>query len=147
MSDAGPALDARTILETLNRHRVEYVVVGAWAVEAQGIARSNPTRDVDVSPRAERANLDRLSAALTELGARIRTTAVPEGLEFAHDGASLGRSTMWNLVCRAGEFDLAFAPAGFANGYADLIGAAVMVELPGGLRIRVASVADPLNRT
>lgn len=145
MSEARPALDARTILEALNRHGVDYVVIGAWAVEAQGIVRSNPTRDVDVSPRAEPANLDRLSSALTELRARIRTTAVPEGLVFDHDGASLGRSTMWNLVCPAGELDLAFAPAGFANGYADFIQSAVIVELPGGLQIRVAAVADVIR--
>ena len=145
MSDLGPPLDARTILEALNRHGVDYVVIGAWAVEAQGIVRSNPTRVVDVSPRVERANLDRLSSALTELGARIRTTALPEGLAFDHDGASLGRSIMWNLVCPAGEFDLAFAPAGFTNGYADLIGTAVTVELAGGLRIRVAAVADVIR--
>lgn len=52
---------------------------------------------------------------------------------------------MWNLVCPAGEFDLAFAPAGYANGYADLIESAVTVELVGGLRIHVAAVADVIR--
>lgn len=46
----GPPLDASTILEALNRHGVEYVVIGARAVEAQGIGRTRPTRDVDVTP-------------------------------------------------------------------------------------------------
>ncbi|MDP9441340.1 MAG: hypothetical protein M3P34_03995 [Actinomycetota bacterium] len=49
------------------------------------------------------------------------------------------------LICPAGDFDLAFAPAGFANGFAGLIGTAVTVELAGGLRIRVAAVADVIR--
>ena len=145
MSADDPELDAATILDTLNRHGVEYVVIGAWAVEAQGIVRTNPTRDVDLAPRASSANLGRLSAALHELGARIRTEAVPDGLPFDHDAASLGRSQTWNLVCAAGEFDLSFAPSGFGRGYDDLVPRAVLVELPDGVRTRVASVEDVIQ--
>jgi hypothetical protein len=38
------------------------------------------THDVDFTPATDRENLDRLSAALSELGTRIRTDAVTEGL-------------------------------------------------------------------
>lgn len=141
MSDA-PRLDAATILDTLNRCGVEYIVIGAWAVEAQGIVRSNPTRDIDLTPRATTANLTRLSTAIHELGARIRTDAVPEGLAFDHDGASLARSHIWNLVCPAGELDLSFSPSGFARGYEDLDAGAVLVDLGDDVRVRVAAVRD-----
>jgi hypothetical protein len=40
--DEGPPLDALTILETLDRHGVEFVIIGAWAVEAQGMGRTTP---------------------------------------------------------------------------------------------------------
>lgn len=145
MSDEPARLDAATILDTLNEHGVEYVVIGAWAVEAQGIVRTNPTRDVDLTPRATAANLRRLSAAIRELGARIRTDAVPGGLPFDHDGSSLARAAIWNLICPAGEFDLSFAPSGFSRGYDDLTTNAILVELPGGLKVRVAAVRDVIE--
>jgi len=145
VSEEHPDLDAARILDAFNRHGVEYVVIGAWAVEAQGIVRSNPTRDVDLAPRATAANLRRLSAALRELDARIRTAAVPGGLPFDHDASSLARSEMWNLVSPAGEFDLSFAPSGFSRGYEDLLANAVLIELREGLRVRVAAVGDVIE--
>ncbi len=78
------------------------------------------TRDIDVTPEASRENLARLSRALTDLGARIRTEAVPGGLPFGHDAASLGAAEVWNLVCDDGEFDISFHPSGFAGSYAQL---------------------------
>lgn len=140
MTHQGGDLDAGTILSVLNRHGVDYVVIRAWAVEAQGVARANPTRDIDVTPSSDAANLRRLSSALRELGARIRAEGVPDGLPFDHDGASLARSTMWNLVCPAGELDVSFAPSGFDAGYDALAANAVLVDLPGGIRVRVAAV-------
>jgi len=145
VSDERAELDATAILDALNRHGVEYVVIGAWAVEAQGIVRSNPTRDVDVTPRRTAVNLRRLSDTLRELGARIRTVGATEGLPFDHDGSSLARSEMWNLICPAGEFDISFAPSGFGRGYDDLAANALLVELPGGLRVRVAAVRDVIE--
>ncbi len=142
MSDERDEFDATAILDTFNRHGVEYVVIGAWAIEAQGVVRSNPTRDVDVTPRRTAVNLRRLSDALRELGARVRTVGVTVGLPFDHDASSLARSEMWNLICPAGEFDISFAPSGFGRGYDDLATNATLVELPGGLQVRVAAVRD-----
>jgi len=136
------SLDASTILEVLNRHGVNYVVIGAWAVEAQGIRRSEPTRDIDITPSKADENLRRLSAALHELGARIRVESVPEGLPFDHDAASLSRSAVWNLICPAGEFDISYTPSGFPGGYNDLADQATIVQLRGDLQVRVAAVRD-----
>jgi hypothetical protein len=52
--------------------------------------------------------LGRLSQALTDLGARIRTEGVPEGLPFSHGAASLAGVGIWNLTCEFGEFDISF---------------------------------------
>jgi hypothetical protein len=70
------------IVEVLGRHGVEYVAIGAFAALAQG-APIPATADIDVTPRTTAKNLVRLSAALDELDARIRTEAIPEGLPFS----------------------------------------------------------------
>ncbi len=136
------------MLEALHRHTVAFVVVGAWAVEAQGIHRSQPTMDLDITPQRTQENLDRLSAALDELDMRIRSDAVVGGLPFDHDGESLARATVWNLTSAFGDLDLACTPAGFPNGYDDLIATSVEVDLDMALpplHIRVAAVADVIR--
>jgi hypothetical protein len=138
-----PDLDAAAILAVLNRHRVRYVVIGAFAAIAQR-APINPTRDIDITPEASPVNLRRLSAALKELDARIRTESPDEGLRFDHDAASLGRVATWNLVCRYGEFDIAFQPSGFAEGYAALAVRAHRVAVE-GVEIRVADLGDVIR--
>jgi hypothetical protein len=116
---AAPALDAAAIVAELNRHGVNYVVIGAFAAIAQQ-APIPPTRDIDITPEETRENLDRLSAALHALGARVRTASVPGGLPFDHNGASLGDAAAWNLICSFGEFDISFRPAAFDRGFTQL---------------------------
>ena len=99
-----------------------------------------PTRDIDFTPRATKENLGRLSQALTDLGARIRTEGVPEGLPFSHDAASLAGVGIWNLTCEFGEFDISFMPSG-TDGYEDLVRTALRVEVRGE-QMPVASLAD-----
>lgn len=143
MSDAtaGPGVpslpDLAAVVQVLNRHGVVYVLIGGSA--AQFSVPGLVTYDIDVSPATDRENLQRLSAALLELGARIRTEAVPGGLPFQHDGASLGRSKMWNLQCAHGLLDLALEPAG--GGYDHLAGRARVVTVR-GIEIPVADLAD-----
>jgi hypothetical protein len=61
-------LDPERLLRTLVEHEVEFCVIGAVAAWLQG----NPavTLDVDVMPRRDLENADRLAAALSALGAR-----------------------------------------------------------------------------
>ena len=141
VSGAGdaPRLDAERIVEAFNRHQVRYVTIGAFAAQQQG-ALLPPTQDIDFTPAAGRANLRRLSAALDELGARVRTADVPGGLAFNHDAESLARSEIWNLVCAHGEFDLSFRPSG-TDGYDDLIRDARMGKV-GDQDLPVASLSD-----
>jgi hypothetical protein len=138
-----PDLDAAAIVAALNRHRVRYVVIGAFAAIAQQ-APIAPTRDIDITPEESTQNLQRLSAALKELDARVRTDSVEGGLPLDHDAASLGRAAMWNLVCRYGELDITFRPSGFDNGYRGLAARAhrVVVE---GIEISVADLDDVIR--
>jgi hypothetical protein len=114
-----PPLNAETIVAAMNDHGVEYVVIGAFAAIAQG-APLEATRDVDLTPRRTAQNLERLSEALRQLGAKIRVDDLEDGLSFDHSGASLAAMTMLNLTCPAGDFDLAFTPAASPAGYDDL---------------------------
>ena len=123
-------LDATKILECFNRHGVRYVVIGAFAAIVAG-APIAPSEDIDFTPEATSENLDRLSAALRELSARIRTDVEPAGLPFSHDGTSLGRASVWNLTCDAGDFDLAFRPSGFDGGYESLVTKSHVVVIDG----------------
>lgn len=138
-----PELNAAAIVAALNRHQVRYVVIGAFAAIAQQ-APIPATRDIDLTPEASRENLARLSLALTELGARIRTEGVPDGLQFSHDATSLAAAEMWNLICADGEFDISFHPAGFADGYSQLVVNAHRLQV-GEVEVIVADLADVIR--
>jgi len=136
----GPALNPAAIVAALNRRQVRYVVIGAFAAIAQQ-APIPATRDIDLTPDASQENLARLSQALTDLGARVRTEAVPDGLPFSHDATSLATAEVWNLVCADGEFDISFHPAGFADGYSQLVVKAHRLQV-GEVEVVVADLAD-----
>jgi hypothetical protein len=139
----GPELDAAAIAAVLNQNDVRYVVIGAFAAIAQN-APIAPTRDIDVTPDDDPANLARLSAALKQLGARVRTDSVAGGIPFDHRAASLRRASMWNLICEYGEFDISFRPSGFEGGYSELIVRAhrLVVE---GVEVSVADLDDVIR--
>jgi len=138
-----PGLNAAAIVAALNRHQVRYVIIGAFAAIAQQ-APIPATRDIDVTPEASKENVARLSLALKELGARIRTEAVPDGLPFSHDATSLVAAEVWNLICRDGEFDISFHPSGFAGGYAQLVVNAHRLRV-GEVEVVVADLADVIR--
>lgn len=64
-------LDVEQIIEVLNRHNVDYVLVGGMAAVLHG--SSVHTADVDALVREEHKNLEQLSGALRELGAQRST--------------------------------------------------------------------------
>jgi hypothetical protein len=67
VADPSPSFDPRGLLATLDRHRVSYIVVGAFARVVQGA--DEVTRGVDIVPSMREENLRRLDAALEELDA------------------------------------------------------------------------------
>ena len=137
------AVNAAGIVDVLNRHHVKFVVIGAFAAIAQH-APIPATRDIDLTPDSSRENLTRLSAALKELGARVRTGAVDEGLPFAHDARSLAMSPVWNLICPFGEFDISFRPSGIAGGYDELAAKAHRMRVD-AVNVMVADLSDVIR--
>lgn len=134
-------LDLAPLLATLERHGVSYVLIGGMAAVAHG--SPFPTEDVDITPQADAENLARLSDALTELDARVRSDEVPEGLPFSHDATSLAAAGVWNLTTKYGDLDISLIPSG-TTGYDDLRRDASPTELLGVI-VSVASLADVIR--
>ncbi len=126
------------ILRVLDEHGVRYVLIGGLAAVLHGAP--HVTTDVDVVPEDGQANLQRLSAALRDLDARIRTTGEPEGIPFDPSAESLSRVRVWNLQTSRGDLDITFEPSG-TRGYDDLRRDVVRMEVR-GIDVPVASLAD-----
>jgi len=134
-----PGVDAAHMIDTLNRHGVQIVVVGGFAVELWDVS-VQPTVDVDITPERSKANLTRLADALNELEAELRYgdegIAIPGGFtaENIEDMSVLNFSTV------AGPLDLTIMPAG-TEGYPDLIRNAADIEYE-GIAVPTASLED-----
>lgn len=136
-----PDFDPGRILRVLAEHGVRFVLIGGLAATVHG--SDIVTTDVDITPDPAPDNLDRLSAALRKLNARIWTQPVPHGLPFDHDAASLQDVQILNLVTDYGRFDITATPAG-THGYSDLRKDAVTVRL-NDVDVDVASLADVIR--
>ncbi len=134
--------DPRRICRELNAHGVRYVLVGGFAAAVHGSPL--PTDDVDIVPARDTDNLDRLGAALTSLGARIRTGGEPVLTRI--DGAFLAAMPfMLNLTTPYGDLDLTFRPAGPLEGYAGWAEGASEITIAADVRVRVASLDDVID--
>ena len=128
MAEPAPSFDPRGLLATLDRHRVTYIVVGAFARVVQGA--NEVTRGVDVVPSMREENLRRLDAALEELDAEAA-----DGSTRLLTGADPG--TVRQFSTSRGELKVVPEPAG-TSGYDDLRRAATREPLGQGLRPAVA---------
>lgn len=134
--------DPLEILRALERRNVSYVLIGAAAARVAGAPVV--TEDIDVTPASDRENLERLAAALHELGARLRTSTDPKGVPFPVDAEMLASAEMWTLTTSAGDLDIHFRPAG-TRGYDDLRREASRERLARGLTVAVASLRDVIR--
>lgn len=132
-----PEFQPEAILEVIARHRVDCVVIGGLAAYMQGSAFV--TEDVDITPRADLDNFTRLSAALNELDAKVRSQGI-DPLPFNHDGRSLLDVAIWNLTTKYGDLDITTTPSG-TQGYDDLSRDAITIRV-GAEAVSVASLAD-----
>ena len=137
MADFAP----QEVFAALDRHAVRYVLVGGLAAILHGAP--HVTTDADIVPEMGRANLQRLSAALKELHARIRVAGEPDGIPFDHSAESLVRVQIWNLVTDRGNVDITFVPSG-TRGYDDLVRDARPITVR-GIEVPVASLADVIR--
>lgn len=125
-------------LAVLAEHEVAFVCIGGTAAVMHGA--NYITFDLDVCPDPGDENLERLSAALRALDARVRVDGIDDGFDFAHDAHSLARAQTWNLQTNAGNLDICFVPAG-TDGFADLRRSAETFDLD-GFAVLVASLDD-----
>jgi len=135
-----PPLRARKILETLEAHQLEYVVIGGVAAVIWGSPRN--TEDIDICPSDVTENLVRLADALNELDARFRPPGMERGFSppSRWDEKSFASVTSLSLVTEHGWLDVWFRPDG-TRGYRDLIEHAAEAEFR-GVRVQVADLDD-----
>jgi len=131
--------DPLRALETLDRHGVRFVVIGAFAGRLLG--SPSLTRDLDICYARDRQKLEALAAALQELHARLR--GVDEDVPLRLDAKTLANGDSFTFVTDAGDLDVLGTPSG-TSGYDELVRTAEETDL-GGIRVRVASI-DSLIR-
>ncbi|MGH3082251.1 MAG: hypothetical protein ACRDNH_14120 [Gaiellaceae bacterium] len=112
-------------LAALDRHRVTYILIGAFARIVQGTEEL--TRGMDIVPSTRTENLRRLGQALEDLHAR------GPGLEEER--------AVFEFATDRGELKVVPEPAG-TRGYDDLRRAATRQPLGRGARPSVASTGD-----
>jgi predicted nucleotidyltransferase len=128
---------ADEIIRVLVENRVDFVVIGGVAVQAHGYIRL--TQDLDVIVRPDILNATRLSEALIELEAEVRTGGTLK-LTNPHQ---LLRAPQVPVLTRAGPLDVVNVEhvAGAPRSYDALQDAALLVNLD-GLDVQVAGLSD-----
>lgn len=134
-------LDPECLFEVLASHGVDYVVVGGLAAVLHG--SPTMTTDVDIVPSDDVANLRRLSAALRDLEARVRSLDEDDGVAFDPHPSLLASVGMLNMTTRCGDLDLTFHPVGL-GAYDDVVRGAIAIELD-DLVINVAALDDVIR--
>jgi hypothetical protein len=124
--------DPHALFESLERHRVGYVVIGAFARVVHGSAEL--TRGLDIVPSLREDNLRHLANALEDLGA---PTSAIEGLRTGQ----LAEEEPLLVVTVAGQLRVVPRPWG-TRGYDDFRIRANRENLGRGLRPQIASTVD-----
>jgi hypothetical protein len=142
----GPAHDLPRLIQVLDRHEVEYLVVGGAAAVAYGAKR--PTEDADCVVRRERTNLARMAEALCELNARLRVAGLTDDeakqLPVQIDAKALEFAGMTTWMTDAGPFDVLAgleAADGRLKPYEELAERSTLLH-GDGFVIRAASLDD-----
>ncbi len=86
------------------------MVIGGYAAVLAGI--DVVTRDIDITPATDEANLKRLAHALDELHAAIRVGAGEPSIQLPADPRLLARTEILNLTTDAGDLDITNRPDG-----------------------------------
>jgi len=130
----GPPLQPARLLEILNRHGVDFVVVGGLAGLAHG--SSYPTFDLDVAYARSEANLHCMVKALEEMDVTLR--GAPPELSFQLDARTLANGANFTFDSAFGRFDI----LGDIDGMRDYesLRSRACVEKIDGVAVRVASI-------
>jgi predicted nucleotidyltransferase len=122
----------REILEVLNRHQVEYIVVGGVAAVIHGAPTT--TFDLDALVRVNKANAERLVQALSELKTSFREHR--ETIHPAIEDILAGGHLL--LMTQAGPLDI-LGFVGDKQRYEDLLSESSEIEMEVG-RLRVLNL-------
>lgn len=134
MAERTAKFDPYGLLQTLDDHRVTYIVIGGFARVIQGTEEI--TRGLDIVPSTRPENLRRLDAGLQDMGARRA-----DGRKLTVDESTIGTERVLELATEHGELKIVPEPLG-TRGYDDLRRAANREPLGRGVRPSVASIGD-----
>lgn len=129
---AEPGFDPLQVIRALNAHGVDFMIVGGFAVAAHGVVRA--TRDLDLVVDRGLGNAERLSAALSDLGAE---SATEPSAELTPE--LLARRADRLLATRFGDVHLLRDVPGLPTFRELLPGTQIELE---GERVLVCSLAD-----
>src|SRR4051812_36473554 len=124
---------------------VEYILIGGLAVGAHGFPRA--TKDVDIVPAPDEANLQRLATVLRDINARQFESGDFDANEFPFDPLKpedLREGGNFVLATRLGRLDLMQWVPGVPGdrAFEHLAESAVETSLASGGRLRVCSRDD-----
>lgn len=102
MADATEKSPLELLAERLLHYGVAFIVIGGQAETLFGSPRV--TFDTDFCYQRTEANLERLAAALKEIGVALR--GAPAGLPFQIDARSLALGLNFTFSTPLGDFDL-----------------------------------------
>lgn len=146
LSRPEPPPNIPRIMAVLNRHAVDYLLVGGVATVIHGAAR--PTGDVDCLVQGSAENLHRLAEALGELNARLRVGCLDDAeaalLPVVVDAVVLTRTEISVWRTDAGNVDVLTAlpgPGGRRLRYDGLVERAHLAVIE-GITALVASLDD-----
>lgn len=136
-----PTLHAEQLLRVLGEHRVEFVIIGGWALSVHGVVRG--TKDIDIVPAPAPENLTRLAQALATLDGEplLADDFDPEELGIQPDADGLALGGNWALRTRLGRLDV-MQHVGGVKDYATLRAGAVEADVPGAGRFLFAGLDD-----
>jgi hypothetical protein len=137
------ALNPEPLLRRLHEARVRHIIIGGFAVNAHGVIR--PSRDLDIVPDPDPANLTRLAALLAEIGARHVGLGDFKAEEFPFDPTDpvdLEAGVNFRLETDLGDLDIMQWIPGIDEepAYAALASESITGELD-GIPVRVCGLA------
>jgi hypothetical protein len=141
-----PDLDVDRVVEALDRHGVQYLLIGGVAARFHGSVRR--TEDIDVLPRDDEDNLERLASALRDLGAFLRVGGMSDeearALPVVLDAYGLRRMEVSTWRTSAGDLDVLRTLRDEGGGrlaFQDLEARAVRIVV-NGLDVHLAGLRD-----
>jgi hypothetical protein len=130
------------ILQALQRHEVEYVIIGGFAAQLHG--DSSPTRGIDLVPRVTEDSLRRLGAALNEVRATEWIAGRDYPVPVRLDRSRLTGTGSMLLHCPYGQIGVYPTLIAFPHGWEQLYPAS-QTRSAYGMDVRVAALPDLLR--